>query len=179
MDTAFDDAITSVRDLAARGTIQDLLVDDLTRDDLPKITWSGAPSHIRSVTALLDRREAKGDVDYLCVRAPNGFPVAKGCVDYAEHAGAGEIMQLATHEAVQGLGLARMVVRAAEHRIAGRGVVVALLGVEDNNPRARTLYMRLGYEVSGRERVSWEREDDRGRLIMYETEITLLRKEVK
>ena len=53
-----------------------------------------------------------------------------------------------------------------------------MMGVEDNNPRARTLYERLGYKECGREKASWEEHDVQGRPFMYETEVTLLRKEL-
>ena len=71
-----------------------------------------------------------------------------------------------------------------ERRLAGgwnegaraRGLAFAALGVEDNNPRARRLYERLGYQAAGRQPASWETEDDDGVLRLYETTLTILRK---
>ena len=42
----------------------------------------------------------------------------------------------------------------------------------------RALYERLGYTVWQREHASWPQEDQYGRLSVYETELTLLRKEL-
>ena len=65
---------------------------------------------------------------------------------------------------------------ANEQRVRTRGLAFAALGVEDNNPRARRLYERLGYQAVGRQHASWEYEDDDGALRLYETTLTILRK---
>jgi len=155
--------------------IDALVLDDLTHADLPHLTWSGSPSHIRSVAKLLDRVPT-GEIDYLTIRAPDGTPICKGCIDYTQHADAGTMEQLATHEAVQGRGLATRLIGVCEERIRHRGLRWAVLGVEDDNPRARALYERLGYLAYGREAVGWDVEDEDGTVSRYETEITLLRK---
>ena len=66
--------------------------------------------------------------------------------------------------------------RAGEQRVRTRGRAFAALGVEDNNPRARRLYQRLGYQAAGRQHASWEYEDDDGVLRLYETTLRILRK---
>lgn len=169
------DAVDAVRDLADAGKIDDLLIDDLTFDDLDAISWSGSPSHIRSVRAALERARS-GEVEYLAVRAPNGFPVAKGGIDYAAHPGAGTLWQLATHPDLQSLGLGARLMSEAERRIRKQGLQWGLLGVEDDNLRARALYQRLGYEPWKREPDSWEYEDEWGNTRIYVTQLTVLRK---
>ena len=77
---------------------------------------------------------------------------------------------------LQGLGIATMLIGAGEQRVHARGLAFAALGVEDNNPRARRLYQRLGYQTVGRQHASWETEDDTGALGVYETTLTILRK---
>ena len=69
-----------------------------------------------------------------------------------------------------------MVIGAGEQRVCARGLAFAALGAEDNNPRARQLYQRLGYRAAGRQHASWETEDDAGALRVYETTLTILRK---
>jgi ribosomal protein S18 acetylase RimI-like enzyme len=60
-----------------------------------------------------------------------------------------------------------------------RGVRTAELAVEDDNPRARALYERLGYQAEvGRESASWYVEDADGNLVFYETELAVLRKDL-
>jgi len=69
-----------------------------------------------------------------------------------------------------------MLIGAGERRVHARGLAFAALGVEDNNPRTRHLYQRLGYQTAGRQHASSETEDDTGALRVYETTLTILRK---
>jgi ribosomal protein S18 acetylase RimI-like enzyme len=154
-----------------------LVVDDLTTADLPNITWSGGVAHVESVAKKLEGVKL-GDIEYLVVRAPNGYPIAKACIDYKEHEGAGTLTQLATVGDLQGLGIGSKMMEVAEGRIRRRGVGLAMLGVEDNNPRALALYERLGYVPSGREKESWMETDEHGNRFPYETEVTLLTKKL-
>ena len=159
--------------ILARGARQ-LAVGDLCDDDLPCLAWSGNPAHLRSVAAAL-HRAAQGLEDYLVVRAPGDQPVAKMRVDYTSEADTGVFSQLAVMGPLQGLGIATMLIGAGEQRVRTRGRAFAALGVEDNNPRARRLYERLGYQAAGRPHASWETEDDDGVLRLYETTLTILR----
>ena len=152
-----------------------LAIDDLRPDDLAALGWSGTAAHVRSVADYL-ARVPSGEVEYLIARGVDGTPVAKGGILYGEVPGVAEIMQLATHGDLQGLGLGTALIAAAEERIRRRGVAVARVGVEDGNPRARALYERLGYRESGRREVSWEAEVADGSLFDYHTTITELDK---
>lgn len=155
--------------------VKALTVSDLTKGDLPDVEWAGGPLHLESIAKALNRAEA-GEVEYLAVRAPDGKPVSIGGIDYKAHAGAGTLWQLATRGEFQGLGLGTRLIEDAENRIRKRGLNTAMLGVEDNNPRARALYERLGYRPVGREKASWPRQRDDGRVEMYETVETILSK---
>lgn len=171
------DDLQAVRELIRTRGVDALTVDDLTKADILLIAWSGSRSHLRSVSEALDR-VASGEMEYLAVRAPGGRPIAKGGIDYTSHEGAGTLYQLATHAALQGLGLGTRLISVAEDRIRDRGLHLAMLGVEGENHRARALYERLGYETCGSERASWEQEDADGVLHTYETELTLLKKQI-
>jgi ribosomal protein S18 acetylase RimI-like enzyme len=152
-----------------------LTVNDLTPGDLERIGWSGGALHVQAVAEALNRAEL-GEVDYLAVRAPDGSPVSIGGVDYAAHDGAGTLWQLATHGELTGLGLGTRLIGALEARVRARGLPWAMLGVEEDNTRARALYDRLGYEVCGHEQESWPELDDQGNVFSYHAEITLMRK---
>jgi ribosomal protein S18 acetylase RimI-like enzyme len=152
-----------------------LAVGDLHDDDLADLAWSGNPAHLRSVAAAL-RRAAQGLEDYLVIRAPGGQPIAKMRVDYTSEADTGVFSQLAVMGPLEGLGIATRLIGVGEQRVRTRGLAVAALGVEDNNPRARRLYERLGYQAADRQQASWEYEDEDGVLRLYETTLTILRK---
>jgi ribosomal protein S18 acetylase RimI-like enzyme len=168
-------AIEALRRVILAGGVRQLVIDDLRADEVAGLGWSGGPAHLGSVAAALERA-AQGLEDYLVVRAPAGEPVAKMRADYTSEDDTGVFSQLATMDRLQGLGIATMLIEAAEQRVRARGLAFAALGVEDDNPRARRLYERLGYQATGRQYASWEYEDDDGILRRYETTLTILRK---
>jgi hypothetical protein len=61
-----------------------------------------------------------GQVEYLAVRAPGGFPVSIGGIDYAKQPGAGIVWQLSTHGDLRSLGLGTALIKEAEARIKKR-----------------------------------------------------------
>ncbi|WBO61937.1 GNAT family N-acetyltransferase [Streptomyces camelliae] len=152
-------------------------VRDLSPRDLPACAWSGSAAHLRQVERELVRATA-GEVDYLAVCTPVDLPVAIGGVDYRAHEGAGTIWQLAVLPALQSCGLGTLLIRAAEQRIAGRGLGRAELAVEEDNPRARALYERLGYVAYGRAPDAWDVEGPDGSIHRYETMCVLMRKDL-
>jgi ribosomal protein S18 acetylase RimI-like enzyme len=161
--------------LIEREGVEWLRVDDLTQDDLASLGWSGTSLHLISVGQALDQ-VAAGEAEYLVVRAPDGYPIAKVGIDYAANPGAGTLWQMATVHELRSLGIGTHLISVAESRIRKRGLSVAQLDVEDNNPRARALYERLGYHEAGRRPASWDVEDADGNVSLYETELAMLRK---
>lgn len=175
MASVSDVVVARVRELvSARGPAA-LDVDDLQVGDLTRLEWSGSPSHVKSVGLALERR-AREEVDYLATRAPTGEPIAKGGVDHADPHGPGKLWQLATHPALRSLGIGTALIAALEQRVRQRGLTSAWLGVETDNPRARALYERLGYEAFAREIDGWEVEREDGSTAWYETELVLMRR---
>lgn len=150
-------------------------VRDLRPQDLPACTWSGSATHLRHVEREL-ARAAAGKVDYLAACTPMDLPVAIGGIDYQVSEGAGTLWQLAVLPALQSRGLGTLLVRAAEQRIRDRGLRRAELAVEEDNPRARALYERLGYVAHGRERDAWDEEGPDGSVRRHETMCVLMRK---
>ncbi|MET8325199.1 N-acetyltransferase [Streptomyces sp. NPDC005181] len=150
---------------------------DLVRADLVSCGWSGSEHHLASVARQLERARL-GEVDYLAVCPSTDIPVAKGGVDYRVKEGVGTLWQLAVHPALQSCGIGTFLVEAAELRIRNRGLWQAELGVEENNPRARALYERLGYVAYDRQPDSWDEQAPDGSLRRHETMCTLMRKEL-
>jgi len=154
-----------------------LSVRDLVPADLEHCGWSGSERHLAGVAEQLERARL-GDVDYLAVCPPSGLPLAKGGVDYRVKEGVGTLWQLAVHPALQSCGIGTLLVAAAEQRIRRRGLRQSELGVEENNPRARALYERLGYVAFDRQPDSWDMQAPDGSLYRYETMCTLMRKDL-
>ncbi|MFC8495155.1 GNAT family N-acetyltransferase [Streptomyces sp. NPDC057235] len=152
-------------------------VRDLLPRDLPACAWSGSATHLRHVEREL-ARAASGEVDYLAVCTPADLPVAIGGIDYQVSKEAGTLWQLAVLPPLQSCGLGTLLVRAAEQRIRHHGLRRAELAVEENNPRARALYERLGYVAYGREPDAWDAEGPDGSIRRYETMCVLMRKDL-
>ncbi|EWC59101.1 Myo-inositol-1-phosphate synthase [Actinokineospora spheciospongiae] len=157
------------------GVLVDLSVRDLRPSDLEWCSWSGTALHLTRVAHELERART-GAVDYLAVCPPSDLPVAIGGVDYEVCPGAGTLWQLTVHPALRSCGIGSLLIRAAEQRITARGLDRAELKVEENNPRARALYERLGYTAYGREPDAWDEETPDGVIQRYETVCAVMRK---
>jgi ribosomal protein S18 acetylase RimI-like enzyme len=168
-------ALHAIRSLVTAEGVGALQVDDLHDADLAWLGWSGSPLHIKSVAAALERR-ATGEVDYLAVRAPGGEPIAKGGVDNANPRGPGMLWQLATHPALQSLGLGSALINGLEGRIRRRGLRRAWLGVEIDNRRARVFYERLGYEPFAEAIDGWEAQREDGSVYWHRTTLLLMQR---
>ncbi|MEU8505087.1 GNAT family N-acetyltransferase [Streptomyces brevispora] len=155
-----------------------LTARDLLPGDLEFCGWSGSPLHLENVAGQLTRAR-RGEVDYLAVCPPSGVPVAIGGIDYGARRGAGTLMQLAVHPALQSCGIGTFLIGAAERRITSRGLRRAELGVEEDNPRARALYERLGYVAYGRQPDSWDELAPDGSVRRYETVCTQMARELR
>lgn len=169
--------IESVRQAVVRDGVDVLLVNDLTESDLGAITWSGSASHVRAVQHELERAKA-GLVEYLAVRSSEGYPVAIGGIDYQREPGCGYLFQLATHERLRGLGLGTRLIQTAERRMTARGCRWSLLAVEKENPRAKQLYDRLGYEAYDEGKDSWKQVDSEGRETIHTADVVLMKKKL-
>jgi ribosomal protein S18 acetylase RimI-like enzyme len=164
--------IETLRELLATQGPGVLTFGKLEARDLPDIWWAGSPTHLRNVALKLEAA-ARGELDYLAARAPDGTPVAKGYIDYATGEAEGTIGQLATRPELQGLGIATRLINAAEACIRERGRRWAVIGVEAGEDRTRRFYERLGYAAWTQQSASWETDDG-----TYHTEIVLLRKDL-
>lgn len=152
-----------------------LTVRDLTFDDLAICGWSGVDLAYRTETLERARGE---EIDYLAVCPPSGIPVATGGIDYTKPPGGATIWQLSVDESLRSCGIGTILIHALEQRIRDRGLRHAQLGVDDNASRPRALYERLGYAVCGTETGAWNQQAPDGTVTLYETTITLLRKEL-
>ncbi len=152
-----------------------LTVRDLAVADLPACRWAGSAAQFDEVM----NRVGLGAADYLAVCPPSGLPIALGGVIWTEIPGAGTLWQLSVFGELRSCGIGTILIGALEQRIRERGLSRAELGVEDENPRARLLYERLGYVAYGREPDSWDVPAADGSASRHETMVTLMRKELR
>lgn len=151
-------------------------VRDIQESDLPKLAWSGSRLHVEQMAEHV--RSADGAVDYIAAFLPSGEAVGKGQIDYVKRTSAAEIGSLAVHGLVQSHGIGSLLIEVAEQRIRSKGLHSAIVGVEDDNPRAQMLYERLGYHVCGSEADSWDEVTADGTIRKHEAICTLLSKTI-
>jgi len=80
--------------------------------------------------------------------------------------------------ALQSCGLGTLLIGALEARVRERGLRRVDIGVGEDNPRAKALYARLGYEVFGSEVDRWTYERDDGMVAAVEDLCMLLGKDL-
>ena len=154
-----------------------LTVRDMTEADLPELACF-YPRHVFETMPAEIERARTGVVDHLVVCTPAGVPVAKGAVNWDEIPGAGVISTLSVRAELRSVGIGTVLIQASEERMRARGLSRSEIGAEENNPRARALYERLGYVAYGSELASWDQQDADGAVRKYETTCTLLRKDL-
>ncbi len=152
-------------------------VSNLCEHDLDDMSWAGDSLHFDIMRNQIgDKTKASAT---LAVYAPCGTPVSKGYVVHDLSKGESTVSQLATHPALQSLGLGTMLIEAIENRILSMGVTKSVLGVETVNPRARRLYEKLGYNYFKTDVDSWEAADANGRIYVYKTDVDWLVKNIR
>ncbi len=127
---------------------------ELDPADLPDLGWSGSDAHLQAIARDLGRAVA-GEIVQLVVALPNGRLVGFGAVDLSLAADSGRLWMLSVRESWQSLGVGSYLIQALEQRIVARGRRLATIAVEHDNPRARDLYLRLGYRPYGTALDSW------------------------
>jgi len=155
-----------------------LTVRSMRVDDIPGLAWSGSPLHLRQTAEHLDRSTPE-TMDFLVVVTATDISVGKGEINYETFPGAGSIGSVAVRAELQSLGIGTFLISAAERRIRDRGLSRAELDVEENNPRARALYERLGYVAYDRKPDSWDQQGPDGIAYRYETICTMMRKQLE
>jgi ribosomal protein S18 acetylase RimI-like enzyme len=99
-------------------------------------------------------RHRAGEVVYLIAEA-NGKPVGHLGVDLTRIPEVAFLWQFGVAPPLQSLGIGSLMVRRAEEAARARGFAVAEIAAETDNPRARALYERLGYELVGERDGEW------------------------
>ena len=150
-----------------------LIFRDLTRADIATMGWAGGRSH-QSAMHYEITRAAQGKADYLVACPPSDVPVGKCGIDYQTDDGTAVIWQVAVHPVLQSLGIGTALIARAEQRIRARGIDTARLSVENDNPRARRLYERLGYVARYETADAWMTDDG-----CHETVLTVMFKPLR
>lgn len=152
-----------------------------TADDLPSLEWHGLFASERHVIREAYERQARGQ-GLMLLAVAGGFPAGQAWIDFAARPGergVAVIWAVRVYPSLRGAGIGTRLMAAAEEAIRGRGFRVAELGVEKDNPRARTLYERLGYRLHREMVDEFACEDRHGRPAVETVDQWMLRKDVR
>jgi ribosomal protein S18 acetylase RimI-like enzyme len=152
-----------------RPFLERVIVRPLVKKDLPALEWDGEFTHFRRLYADSYEKMRQGEnlmwvaelpgtgiigqvfIQLICSRPE----LANGCT----HA---YFYSFRVQPAFRNLGLGSMMIEIVEDDLRRRGFSTITLNVAKDNPRARELYERHGYKVTGQEPGVWSYLDHEG-----------------
>ncbi len=149
------------------------------RDDLLKLEWFGLITPYRDIIEAHYARAERGEIVFLVAEA-NAYPIGQVWIDLVnlQAQGAGLISALRVIPTMQNLGIGSLLLRAAEEAIREHRLHTAELGVGKDNPHARRLYERLGYEVVSEIVEQWSYTTPEGEIVHVTEDEWVMRKPV-
>ena len=122
----------------------------LNETDAHALEWQGG-ADLRQWYAAQWRSHAADEI-YVIVADLDGFPIGQGAVHWngkSTHPHIPDIQSLRVFGAFRGRGIGSLLLNACEDAVRARGFSQVSLSVAIDNSRARALYERLGYVVTG------------------------------
>ncbi|MBK5307949.1 MAG: GNAT family N-acetyltransferase [Frankiaceae bacterium] len=152
-----------------------VVVRDGDASDVGRMTWA-ATEHLRAAWREQAVRAGAGEVCFL-VAVVDGHVVGKAVVDWTHNAdGSAWLWMFSVHPDFRRRGIGRHVLAEAEDRARLHGCPAIEMAVDDDNPRARDLYVREGYTVAGTHMDEYEYTETSGATVRVASPGALLRK---
>jgi ribosomal protein S18 acetylase RimI-like enzyme len=138
--------------VVAIGILSSVDLEPIVRDgrpgDVDAMGWAGSETQRDEWRHQLSRGQI-GEVDFLVVQVGDEI-VGKAVLDWTHSPdGPPWLWMFSVDPAFRGRGLGGRGLAEAERRARERGHATIEMCVDDDNPRARDLYLRSGYEVVG------------------------------
>jgi ribosomal protein S18 acetylase RimI-like enzyme len=150
-----------------------ILIRHAQQNDLRKLEWFGLLTPFRDHIERAYTRAERGEMHFL-VADLNNFPVGQVWVELQD--GVGLMMALRVLEPLRHMGIGTRLIHAAEHALTEHGLHTAEIHVTLNNPNAKRLYERLGYNVLQTKVNSWEYTPPNGNPQKIEEHVWVLQK---
>jgi GNAT superfamily N-acetyltransferase len=143
------------------------------REDLPALEWMGLYAAHAEIIEEAFAAQERGEA-VLVLGIAGGFPVAQVFIDFAR--GKDEriamLWAVRTFFPLQGRGIGRCMMGAAEDVIRRRGWTRAMLSVERDNAGARRFYRRHGWHDTGPAvEMFTVREGGKDRVVRFDVEM--------
>jgi ribosomal protein S18 acetylase RimI-like enzyme len=155
-----------------RGTLKlqlDVVFRPARRDDLPKLEWYGEYTHFRRVFAKAYEDQGQGK-RLMLLACANHWPIGQVFIQlvntddiFAFGNKRAYLYSLRVMDAFRGQGLGTALMTEAERVLHDRNYTTASIAAAKDNPGARRLYERLGFEVVAEDAGHWNYVDHEGR----------------
>lgn len=122
----------------------------LRETDSHQLEWQGG-ADLRRWYAAQWRSHAAGEI-FVIIADLDGYPVGQGAIHWngkTTHPHIPDIQSLRVFGAFRGRGIGSLLLTACENAVRDRDFDKVSLSVAVDNPRARQLYERCGYTVTG------------------------------
>ena len=144
----------------------DCVFRDIRVTDLPELEWFGEYSHFRRLEES-NYRDVKMGLKRWLIAEVNGFPIGHIKInlhvsDQERGNPRGYLFALRIIKPFQGLGIGSHLIKIAEALLRADGYRFVSIAVGMDNPRARRLYEKLGYQVYREELGRWSYTDPAG-----------------
>lgn len=136
--------------------------------DLPKLEWGGQYRHFRRLFRQTFEEQRAGR-RLMLVADVGGYPIGQVFIQFASSDSSfadgrhrGYLYSLRVMEPFQRHHIGTRLIEAAEQVLRERGYTWAVIAAAKDNPRARSLYERLGYTVFSEDPGYWQYTDPDG-----------------
>lgn len=150
--------------------VQDVQIREAKFEDLPALEWEGEYKHFRRLYAdAYSRTRRNLSVIWLAILPQKGLigqvfiQLSSERPEMADGTDRAYLYGFRIRPAYRSQGLGTRMMNHVEEDLRYRGFTRLTLNVAVNNPRARDLYARLGYEVVAPEPGIWSYIDHLGR----------------
>ena len=126
----------------------DINIRPCEQTDLPKLEWFGMFTDYREIILAAFERQEKDEVVMLIAEV-NHFPIGQLWIDLTKQCkdSIGVLWAFRVLPPFQGRGIGHCLLELTEKILKDKGFTIAEIGVEKDNPKAKRLYERMGYQV--------------------------------
>jgi len=147
-----------------------VVIRQVESSDLRALEWEGAYKRFRRIYADVFERTQQGEAVMWIADLPGFGLIGQTFVqlnsDYRPELANGKtrayVHAFRVRPQFRNAGLGTRLMLTAEDDLRKRGYRAVILAVAKDNPGARRLYVRMGYEVIGAESGRWSYRDERG-----------------
>ncbi len=158
----------------AAGTYQladgeEIFIRPIRESDLPALEWEGEYQHFRRLYAEHYEASKAGTTLIYVAETSTGLMIGQVFLlldsrnkDVADGRHRAYLFSFRIKPAYRNQGLGSYMLNYVENQLLLRGYIIVRLNVAQDNPKARALYERRGYQVIGLSSGVWQYQDDQG-----------------